>query len=225
MMFQTRCAGCDAPGVAVCTTCRFALLGPRPPGRCADGIHAALPFAGVARDVVLGLKYRNRRQSPGTWPASWSTPRPERRRDDDRRRHLGTDERGASAGAWLRPGRAPRPRRRPPARCAVPPAALSVRRRAHPDGPVPPERLAGPAFRRSKVGRRLDRAPRRRRRHHRRHAGSARRALVLPAPPGRAPCRRRHSGRRASDPRPLPVHAAAGGASRPDLSTAADRRR
>jgi ComF family protein len=61
MMFQTRCAGCDAPGVAVCTTCRFALLGPRPRAG-ADGINAALPFAGRARDVVLGLKYRNRRQ-------------------------------------------------------------------------------------------------------------------------------------------------------------------
>ena len=61
MMFQTRCAGCDAPGVAVCTTCRFALLGPRP--RAArHGVHAAVPFTGRAREVVLGLKYRNRRQ-------------------------------------------------------------------------------------------------------------------------------------------------------------------
>ncbi len=60
-MFQIRCAGCDAPGAAVCTTCRFALLGPRPrPG--AHGVHAALPFTGRARNVVLGLKYRNRRQ-------------------------------------------------------------------------------------------------------------------------------------------------------------------
>ena len=60
-MFQIRCAGCDAPGAAVCTTCRFALLGPRPrPG--AHGVHAALPFTGRARRVVLGLKYRNRRQ-------------------------------------------------------------------------------------------------------------------------------------------------------------------
>ena len=60
-MFQIRCAGCDAPGAAVCTTCRFALLGPRPrPG--AHGVHAAVPFTGRARRVVLGLKYRNRRQ-------------------------------------------------------------------------------------------------------------------------------------------------------------------
>ena len=61
MMFQIRCAGCDAPGAAVCTTCRFALLGPRPqPG--GHGVHAAVPFTGRARKVVLGLKYRNRRQ-------------------------------------------------------------------------------------------------------------------------------------------------------------------
>jgi len=60
-MFQIRCAGCDAPGAAVCTTCRFALLGPRPQSG-AHGVHAAVPFTGRARDVVLGLKYRNRRQ-------------------------------------------------------------------------------------------------------------------------------------------------------------------
>ncbi|HSP29429.1 MAG TPA: phosphoribosyltransferase family protein [Ilumatobacteraceae bacterium] len=61
MLFQIRCAGCDAPGAAVCATCRFALLGPRPqPG--AHGVRAAVPFTGRARNVVLGLKYRNRRQ-------------------------------------------------------------------------------------------------------------------------------------------------------------------
>ena len=60
-MLQIRCAGCDAPGAAVCTTCRFALLGPRPqPG--GHGVRAAVPFTGRARKVVLGLKYRNRRQ-------------------------------------------------------------------------------------------------------------------------------------------------------------------
>jgi predicted amidophosphoribosyltransferase len=45
----------------VCTTCRFALLGPRPQ-RVGHGVHAAVPFTGRARKVVLGLKYRNRRQ-------------------------------------------------------------------------------------------------------------------------------------------------------------------
>jgi ComF family protein len=61
MMFQTRCAGCDAPGGAICTTCRFALVAPRP-RPSAHGIQAAVPFTGRARKVVLGLKYRNRRQ-------------------------------------------------------------------------------------------------------------------------------------------------------------------
>jgi predicted amidophosphoribosyltransferase len=61
MIFMTRCAGCDRPGAAVCTTCRFALLGPRP--RCGPhGVHAAVPFTGRARKVVLALKYGNRRQ-------------------------------------------------------------------------------------------------------------------------------------------------------------------
>lgn len=45
----------------MCTTCRFALVGPRPrPGT--HGVHAAVAFTGRARRVVLGLKYRNRRQ-------------------------------------------------------------------------------------------------------------------------------------------------------------------
>jgi predicted amidophosphoribosyltransferase len=45
----------------VCTTCRFALLGPRPQSG-GHGVRAAVPFTGRARNVVLGLKYRNRRQ-------------------------------------------------------------------------------------------------------------------------------------------------------------------
>ena len=60
MIFETRCAGCDRPGAPICTSCRFALLG-RPPGPAEHGVVAAVPFAGRARDVVLGLKYRNRR--------------------------------------------------------------------------------------------------------------------------------------------------------------------
>lgn len=61
MIFETRCAGCNTPGAAVCTTCRFALVG-RPPQAAADGVQAATVFTGRARDVVLGFKYRNRRQ-------------------------------------------------------------------------------------------------------------------------------------------------------------------
>lgn len=61
MFFETRCAGCDTPGQSICTACRFALVG-RPPQPQAHGVIAAVPFTGRARDVVLSLKYRNRRQ-------------------------------------------------------------------------------------------------------------------------------------------------------------------
>ena len=63
MIFETRCAGCDRPGSPICTVCRFALLAPPPldPGAARDVI-VAVPFTGRARDVVLGLKYRNRRR-------------------------------------------------------------------------------------------------------------------------------------------------------------------
>ncbi|BAN03152.1 ComF family protein [Ilumatobacter coccineus] len=60
MFFETRCAGCDKPGSAICTTCRFALLGQAPHDH-GDGIIAVLPFTGRVRSIVLGLKYRNRR--------------------------------------------------------------------------------------------------------------------------------------------------------------------
>ncbi|WP_420453123.1 ComF family protein [Ilumatobacter sp.] len=63
MIFETRCAGCDTPGGAICTVCRFALLGraPRHHDGHDGGVIAALAFTGRARDVVIGLKYRNRR--------------------------------------------------------------------------------------------------------------------------------------------------------------------
>jgi len=61
MFFDTRCAGCDTPGHAICTTCRFALVG-QPPRNQDHGVIAAVAFTGRARDVVLSLKYRNRRQ-------------------------------------------------------------------------------------------------------------------------------------------------------------------
>jgi competence protein ComFC len=59
MLFIERCAGCDRSGAVLCRTCRFALLGPAPTS--AGGAIAAVPFSGRARDVLLGLKYRNRR--------------------------------------------------------------------------------------------------------------------------------------------------------------------
>lgn len=60
MIFATACAGCNQPGDLLCHRCRFALVSAPSP---VDGqqVVAALPFEGVARQVVLGLKYRNRR--------------------------------------------------------------------------------------------------------------------------------------------------------------------
>ena len=60
MLFTTLCAGCNQPGATLCTRCRFSLASAA--SQVSDtGILAALPFEGVARQVVLGLKYRNRR--------------------------------------------------------------------------------------------------------------------------------------------------------------------
>ena len=59
MIFVEHCAGCGARGRVLCRSCRFALLGP--PVTTPSGVIAAVPFRGRARDVLLGLKYGNRR--------------------------------------------------------------------------------------------------------------------------------------------------------------------
>jgi ComF family protein len=61
MMFQTRCAGCDRLGAVLCRPCRVALAAPAAMPVGGDVV-AAVPFVGRARDVLLGFKYRNRRQ-------------------------------------------------------------------------------------------------------------------------------------------------------------------
>lgn len=61
MIFESRCAGCDRPGPVLCRTCRFVLAAPVGLPRGGDVV-AAVPFAGRARDVLLGFKYGNRRQ-------------------------------------------------------------------------------------------------------------------------------------------------------------------
>jgi len=58
--FTTACAGCNQPGPTLCRTCRFSLASAATQVS-ADGVLAALPFDGVARQVLHGLKYRNRR--------------------------------------------------------------------------------------------------------------------------------------------------------------------
>ncbi len=61
MIFATLCAGCNQPGTILCNRCRFSLASAS--SQVSEiGIVAALPFEGVARQVVHGLKYRNRRQ-------------------------------------------------------------------------------------------------------------------------------------------------------------------
>lgn len=61
MIFESHCAGCRRVGPVLCRTCRFALAAPVGLPRGGDVV-AAVPFAGRARDVLLGFKYGNRRQ-------------------------------------------------------------------------------------------------------------------------------------------------------------------
>lgn len=64
MFLPTRCAGCNEPGVDLCRRCRFSLaISAATTGD--GGIEAAMPFEGVARQVLLGLKYANRRRVVG----------------------------------------------------------------------------------------------------------------------------------------------------------------
>jgi predicted amidophosphoribosyltransferase len=60
MIFISTCAGCNEPGHVLCRRCRFALV-TTGPVVTPEGVRAAMPFDGVARHAVLGLKFRNRR--------------------------------------------------------------------------------------------------------------------------------------------------------------------
>lgn len=59
-MLIKRCAGCSEPGSELCRRCRFVLVA-SPPVVTASGVVAATEFSGLARDLVVGLKFRNRR--------------------------------------------------------------------------------------------------------------------------------------------------------------------
>ena len=205
-MLQIRCAGCDAPGAAVCTTCRFALLGPRPqPG--GHGVRAAVPFTGRARKVVLGLKYRNRRQVArhlaglvvNAIVASGDHRGP-------RRGHLGAHQRGSPPRAWVRPGRTRRPARRPTTGCAVSTAAVTIWRSDAADRSVSHRAPARARVRRPSRHRRPSGPRGRRRRHHRGNAAGSgdgaptRRSRRAPALRGCLhTCRRCGSGSPAAD--------------------------
>ena len=170
---MTRCAGCDAPGAPVCTTCRFALVG-RSPRPQSHGVHAAVPFTGRARDVVLGLKYRNRRQV-GRHLAGLVVNQIVEHGDHTacRRRHVGPDERVAASRAWVRPGRTARSAHRCAAGRARAAAARSCAGERPADGPDPSRAarrvgLPGSSRRARAAG------PRRRRRRHDRGHDDAR---------------------------------------------------
>jgi ComF family protein len=58
-----RCAGCGRPGAAVCGRCQTAFASLVPAGE--GGVVAAVAHTGSGRDVVHGLKYRNKRRAAG----------------------------------------------------------------------------------------------------------------------------------------------------------------
>lgn len=61
MLFTSCCAACQRPGPVICRSCRFWVARPPLMPETSEVI-AAVPFVGPGRDLVLGLKYRNRRQ-------------------------------------------------------------------------------------------------------------------------------------------------------------------
>lgn len=67
VLFPVTCVLCARPGVAVCRVCQLRLPevrlqnSPTPPGL--DRFAARFSYEGPAREVVSGLKYRNRRAS------------------------------------------------------------------------------------------------------------------------------------------------------------------
>jgi len=56
------CVGCRAPDGPLCHRCRFAIAS-TPPVASGGVVVAALPFDGVGRALVVGLKFRNRRRA------------------------------------------------------------------------------------------------------------------------------------------------------------------
>jgi ComF family protein len=61
MLFFTSCASCDEPGQELCRRCRFTLAS-IPSVHTSAGVLAAFEFSGAARQLVLSMKYRNRRR-------------------------------------------------------------------------------------------------------------------------------------------------------------------
>lgn len=60
-MLIKRCAGCGEAGIELCRRCRFALVA-SPPVVATGGVIAATEFTGLTKQLVIGLKYFNRRR-------------------------------------------------------------------------------------------------------------------------------------------------------------------
>jgi predicted amidophosphoribosyltransferase len=63
MFFGSTCCGCDAPGPVICAPCaaRLQRPAPFPPPRGLTTCVALLVYAGVARRLIVDVKYRNAR--------------------------------------------------------------------------------------------------------------------------------------------------------------------
>jgi predicted amidophosphoribosyltransferase len=67
MWFERQCAVCGARGPVLCAACIDELHQPtsRPPPPCLDGCWSLVDYDGRGRDLVVALKYRNRRDVAG----------------------------------------------------------------------------------------------------------------------------------------------------------------
>jgi predicted amidophosphoribosyltransferase len=63
MFFGSTCSGCEAPGPVICATCaaRLQRPAPFPPPRGLTTCVALLVYVGVARRLIVDVKYRNAR--------------------------------------------------------------------------------------------------------------------------------------------------------------------
>lgn len=67
LFMPPECVGCGQQGAVLCRRCRFGILATSAvevrDHSNREPVYAAAPFAGTVRDIVTGLKYRNRRDA------------------------------------------------------------------------------------------------------------------------------------------------------------------
>jgi ComF family protein len=72
-LLSRRCAACGTPGDDLCHRCRFSLasaqVADHSPLRSPAGIRAAFAFEGVARELIVALKFRHARSAAGVLAA------------------------------------------------------------------------------------------------------------------------------------------------------------